>query len=55
MDLIPTLSAIIIIAVIATIALAVFYYAAFKLRERRVPARDASKTRKFFKRFTLEN
>jgi len=55
MDLIPTLSAIIIIAVIATIALAVFYYAAFKLRERRTPARQRAEMegRKYFRRFSL--
>jgi len=53
MDLIPTLSAIIIIAVIATIALAVFYYAAFKLRERRTPAQENSRGKRFFKRFNI--
>ncbi len=42
MDLVPYLSAVILIATIATILLAVLSYAAFKLRDRRKPRRDAS-------------
>lgn len=42
MDLVPYLSAVILIATIATILLAVLSYAAFKLRDRRKPNRDAN-------------
>ncbi len=42
MDLVPYLSAVILIATIATILLAVLSYAAFKLRDRRKPRRDAA-------------
>jgi hypothetical protein len=53
MDLIPTLSAIIVIAVIITVALAIFTYAIFKLREQRSPERlrKQMEQRKFFKRY----
>ncbi len=37
MELVPYLSAVIFIATIATLALALFSYAAFKLRNRRRP------------------
>ncbi|MDJ0847840.1 MAG: hypothetical protein QNK04_05565 [Myxococcota bacterium] len=42
MDLVPYLSAVILIATIATIVLAVLSYAAFKLRDRRKPRRDTA-------------
>jgi len=55
MDLIPKLSAIIIIAVLVTILIAVFSYIVFKMREHRSPdrLRRESEKRKFFKRFSL--
>ena len=53
MDLIPYLSAIILIATITTIVLATFSYAAFKLRDRRRPKRDAAGP-VFFRSFELE-
>lgn len=40
MDLVPYLSAVILIATIATLLLAVFSYAAFKLRNGRRPKAD---------------
>lgn len=55
MDLIPTLTAIIIVAALITIVFAVFSYAVFKLREHRSPdrLRKESGKRKFFKKFSL--
>lgn len=53
MDLVPYLSALILIATIATVVLAVFSYAAFKLRNRRRPKGTAEKP-VFFRRFRLE-
>ncbi len=41
MDVVPYLSAVILIATIATILLAVLSYAAFKLRDRRKPKKNA--------------
>ena len=57
MDLIPTLSAVIVIATLATVMIAVFTYAVFKLRERRSPEalKKRMEKRKFFKKFQLEN
>lgn len=54
MDLVPYLSALILIATIATVVLAVFSYAAFKLRARRRP-RGNGETPVFFRRFRLED
>ena len=42
MDLIPYLSAVILIATIATLLLAVFSYAAFKMRNHRKPKDDGA-------------
>lgn len=42
MDLVPYLSAVILISTIATIALAVFSYAAFKMRDKRKPKGNAA-------------
>lgn len=52
MDLVPYLSTVIFVATIATVILAVFSYAAFKLRERRRPKTAAAKP-VFFHRFSL--
>jgi hypothetical protein len=40
-DVVPYLSAVILVATIATIALAVISYLAFKLRDRRRPVKGA--------------
>lgn len=55
MDLIPTLSAVIIIATLVTAIIALFTYAVFKLREQRSPERLRKEMgkRKFFKKYTL--
>ena len=50
MDLVPYLSAVILIATIATILLAVISYAAFKLRDRRRP-RGSEEEPVFFRRY----
>ena len=52
MDVVPYLSAVILIATIATILLAVLSYAAFKLRDRRKP-KSASEGPVFFHAYTL--
>lgn len=52
MDLVPVLSTIIFVATIATMVLAVFSYAAFKLREKRKP-RESDEKPVFFHRFEL--
>jgi hypothetical protein len=53
-DLVPYLSAVILIATIATILLAVLSYAAFKLRDRRKP-RGGGSDLVFFRRYRLED
>ena len=52
MDVVPYLSAVILISTIATIALAVLSYAAFKLRDKRRPkARGSVAAPVFFHRY----
>ena len=52
MELVPYLSAVILVATIATILLAVISYAAFKVRDQRRPAgRDDAPV--FFRRYRL--
>jgi len=53
MDIVPYLSAVILISTIATIALAVLSYAAFKLRDKRRPKAKAGETPVFFHRYRL--
>jgi hypothetical protein len=53
LDLVPYLSAVILVATIATLVLAIFSYAAFKLRNRRRPAKGKEKP-VFFQRVTLD-
>lgn len=53
MDLVPYLSAVILIATIATIVLAIFSYAAFKLRDKRKP-RKQPPAPVFFQRYRVE-
>jgi len=50
MDLVPYLSAVILVTTIATILLAVLSYAAFKLRDKRRP-RASDQTPVFFHRY----
>jgi hypothetical protein len=52
-DLVPYLSAVILIATIATLLLATFSYAAFKLRNKRRP-RTAQREPVFFRRYRLD-
>jgi hypothetical protein len=54
-DLVPYLSAVILIATIATILLAVLSYAAFKLRDKRRPRRAGSQALVFFRRWHPED
>jgi hypothetical protein len=51
MDVVPYLSAVILISTIATIALAVLSYAAFKLRDKRRPKSKNSGAPVFFHRY----
>lgn len=51
MDLIPYLSAVILISTVATILLAVISYAAFKLRDKRRPRTDPDDVPQFFHRY----
>jgi hypothetical protein len=51
MDVVPYLSAVILISTIATIALAVFSYAAFKLRDKRRPKSKTGDAPVFFHRY----
>ena len=51
MDVVPYLSAVILISTIATIALAVFSYAAFKLRDKRRPKAKGGDEPVFFHRY----
>ena len=53
MDLIPYLSAVILISTVATILLAVISYAAFKLRDKRRP-KKAVEAPSFFHRYRNE-
>lgn len=53
MDVVPYLSAIILISTIATVLLAILSYAAFKLRDKRKP-KQASAAPVFFRRYRLE-
>jgi hypothetical protein len=52
MDLVPYLSAVILIATIATILLSVISYAAFKLRDKRRPRGQTEKP-VFFHRYRV--
>jgi hypothetical protein len=54
MELVPYLSAVILIATIATLLLATFSYAAFKLRNKRKP-RATQREPHFFRRYQLED
>ena len=54
MDIVPYLSAVILVTTIATILLAVLSYAAFKLRDKRKPKANLEKP-VFFHRYTLED
>lgn len=51
MDVVPYLSAVILISTIATIALAVLSYAAFKLRDKRRPKPGGNQAPVFFHRY----
>jgi hypothetical protein len=50
-DVVPYLSAVILISTIATIALAVLSYAAFKLRDKRKPRAKGGDEPVFFHRY----
>ncbi len=50
MDLVPYLSTVIVVATLATVILAVFSYAAFKVRDRRKP-REENSAPVFFRRY----
>jgi hypothetical protein len=50
MDLVPYLSTVIVVATLATVILAVFSYAAFKVRDRRQP-REENSAPVFFRRY----
>lgn len=54
MDIVPYLSAVILVATIATLLLAVFSYAAFKLRNRRRP-KESGEVPVFFHRHRLDD
>ncbi len=51
MDLIPYLSAIILVSTLATVLLAVLSYAAFKLRDKRKPKQNSGDQPVFFHRY----
>ena len=53
MDIVPYLSAVILVTTVATILLAVLSYAAFKLRDKRKPKANLEKP-VFFHRYCLE-
>ena len=50
MDLVPYLSTVIVVATLATVILAIFSYAAFKVRDRRQP-REENSAPVFFRRY----
>lgn len=50
MDLVPYLSTVIVVATLATVILAVFSYAAFKVRDKRRPREDDTAP-VFFRRY----
>jgi hypothetical protein len=52
-DIVPYLSAVILVTTVATILLAVLSYAAFKLRDKRKPKANLEKP-VFFHRYRLE-
>ena len=54
MDLVPYLSAVILVSTIATILLAVLSYAAFKLRDKRRP-KASTEAPVFFHRYRLDD
>ncbi len=54
MEIVPYLSAVILIATIATIVLALLSYVAFKLRDRRRPGKKAQNP-VFFRCFELDD
>ena len=54
MDLVPYLSAVILVATIATILLAIGSYAAFKLRDKRKPMAQQGPPPVFFHRYRPE-
>ena len=54
MDLVPYLSAVILVATIATILLAIGSYAAFKLRDKRKPRAQQGPPPVFFHRYRPE-
>lgn len=51
MDVVPYLSAVILISTIATIFLAVLSYAAFKIRDKRKPKAKAASAPVYFHRY----
>jgi hypothetical protein len=53
-DLVPYLSAVILVATIATILLAIGSYAAFKLRDKRKPKAQQGPAPVFFHRYRPE-
>lgn len=55
MDLVPYLSAVILVATIATILLAIGSYAAFKLRDKRKPKAQQGPAPVFFHRYRPED
>ena len=55
MDLVPYLSAVILVATIATILLAVGSYAAFKVRDKRKPKARPGPAPVFFHRHRIED
>jgi hypothetical protein len=52
-DLVPYLSAVILVATIATILLAIGSYAAFKLRDKRKPKARPGPAPVFFQRYRI--
>jgi hypothetical protein len=54
-DLVPYLSAVILVATIATILLAIGSYAAFKLRDKRKPKHQQGPPPVFFHRYRPED
>jgi hypothetical protein len=54
-DLVPYLSAVILVATIATILLAIGSYAAFKLRDKRKPKAQQGPAPVFFHRYRLDD